>query len=92
MSELEPTGLPPVGVNTTNDYALGAGQNMPNHSTTMNGRGNFVKPMIPTLPIFRTKQEAYRFTAWLLLMADNHLPDEEGAHTLEEVTAAVRNA
>jgi hypothetical protein len=45
------------------------------------------------VPTFRTKQEAYRFAAWLVEMAEVHLPDEEGCelHTFEAVREAIRN-
>lgn len=80
-------------INTLNEYGLGAGQNLPNHSTSMRGRGAFVRPL-PTfdqLPTFRTKQEAYRFAAWLLILSDSHLPNEPGDHTFEQVTEAIKS-
>ena len=79
-----------VTVNTINEYGLMSGQNLPNHSTSLAGKGRFVKTMNTVPPVFRTKQQAYRFIAFLEVMADV-LPDELGSHTLEEVREAVRN-
>lgn len=84
------TQAPPV--NTLNEFVLMAGENLPNHTTTLAGRGKFVASGAQRPPQFRTKQEVYRFCAWALLMADAHsLPDEPGEHTLEEVMEACRN-
>lgn len=87
-------GEAPAPVDTSNDYLLSAGQNLPNHSTSLAGRGRFVRQSFPELPTFRTKQQAYRYAAYLTTMADVHLPDEEGAetHTFEVVLDACRNA
>lgn len=84
---------PPV-VDTTNEYALSSGNNLPNHSTSMAGRGAFVRQSIPDVPTFRTKQAAYRYAAYLITMAEAILPDEEGAaaHEFGVVLHAIRNA
>ena len=79
-------------VNSTNEFMLGYGENMPNHTQTMRGRGKYVKPGLPTPIAFRTKQEVYRFAAWAMTMGDAMLPDEDGAHTFDEVQAAIRNS
>jgi hypothetical protein len=78
-------------VETLNEYMIHYGENLPNHSTSLNGRGKFVKIGMQTPPVFRTKQEAYRFCSYILAMAPL-LPDEPGNHTYEEVEAAIKNA
>lgn len=89
MSEPDET----IAVNTNNEYALSAGTNLPNHSTSLSGRGKFVKAGIPTPPCFRTKQEVYRFCVYALILAEAHgLPDENGSHTFEQIQEAVANA
>jgi len=82
-------------VDTTNEFAVGFGQNLPNHSTSLAGRGKFVRQSSPEFPVFRTKQQAYRYAAYLVELADGaDLPDEDGAeeHTFEVVRNAIRNA
>lgn len=83
---------PPVS--TTNDYGLSAGQNLPNHSTSINGRGAFVRQTLPKIPEFRTRQEAYRYSAYLITMAEIVLPDDNDceAHDFPTVLAAIRSA
>lgn len=88
-----------VPVNTLNEYAISTGQNMDNHTMSMSGRKHFVRQMVPDVPTFRTKQAAYRYAAYILTLADNTLtadgpglPDEDGAHTFEEVLHAIQNA
>ncbi len=78
-------------VNTLNEYMFHMGQNLPNHTVAANGRARFVRVGRGDPPTFRTKQEVFRFCAWALTLGEE-LPDEEGSHTLEEVTAAVRNS
>lgn len=78
-----------VPVNTMNEGAITSGQNLPNHSTSMAGRGKFVGPALQRVPQWRTKQEVYRFCAWAVLMAEV-LPEEEGEHTFEEVIEAIK--
>lgn len=83
MAELPPQML--------NSYVVTRGENLPNHSTSLAGKGKFVG--ISTYPVqLRTAQEAYRLAAWLIVMAEGHLPNEDGAeeHTAEVVLAAVR--
>lgn len=84
----------PAEVNTSNDFLLSASRNLPNHSTSMVGRGNFVRQSLSEIPTFRTKQAAYRYAAYLITMAEVHLPDENGSegHTFEVVLDACRNA
>lgn len=84
----------PTPVRTLNEYMLGHGQNLPNHSTALAGRAAFVTQRVATTPCFRTKQEAYRYAAYLLTMAEAFLPDEEGSetHTFEVVLDACRNS
>lgn len=81
-----------VPVNTLNEFAISAGQNLDNHTASMSGRGKFVRQMMPTVPTFRTKQEAFRYAAYLVTMAESHLPDEDGEHTYEQVLHAIQNA
>lgn len=92
MTNYQPDNSEPeIPVNTVNEYILMTGQNLPNHSTSLAGRGKYVKVGRHGEPIYRTKQEAYRYAAYLLTMADT-LPDEDGAHTYQEVEEAIRNA
>lgn len=65
-------------VNTTNEFLLGL----------TGGDHPMVAPH--SHPTYRTKQEAYRYAAWLLFMADC-LPDEPSKHTFEEVSQAILN-
>jgi hypothetical protein len=78
-----------IAIDTTNEYALHSGTNMPNHSTTLSGRGKFVRTGAER-PIFRTKQAAYRYAAWLLCLAEA-LPDEDDAVSFEQVLEAVES-
>lgn len=87
--DTEPQELTFIQVDTTNEFALHAGTNLPNHSTTLDGRGKFVRTGAER-PVFRTRQSAYRFAAWLLAMAER-LPDEEDAVTFDQVREAVEN-
>jgi hypothetical protein len=82
---------PEVPVNTLNEFAIGAGQNMENSTHAMNGRAHFVRQGMPTVPTFRTKQEAFRYAAYLVTLAEVKLPDEDGEHTYEQVLHAIRN-
>lgn len=80
----------PSPVNTINTGVITTGQNLPNHSLSMAGRGKFVGSGAHEPPRWRTRQEAYRFCAWALLLVDIHdLPDEEGAHTFEQIQEAI---
>lgn len=88
MSHMPPARPP---VNTTNDGIILSGENLPNHSTSMRGRGKFVGSGMQHAPQWRTRQELYRFVAWALLFEERHgLPNEEGEHTLEQVIEACR--
>jgi len=80
-----------IPVNTLNEYAIGYGKNLDNHSSALAGRAGFIRQMTGDVPTFRTKQEAYRYAAYLVSMAEV-LPDEDGAHEFDEVLAAVQNA
>lgn len=83
----------PSEVKTQNDYIIGAGENLPNHSETIRGRGKYIRQMRADIPTFRDRQTAYRFCAYVLAMADV-LPDEEGQEgiTFPEVLDAIRNS
>ena len=92
MAELENVrSVTPV--DTSNDYLLSASQNLPNHSTSLAGRGKFVRQSLHTIPTFRARQEAYRYAAYLVEMAETHLPNEADCeeHTFEAVRNAIRN-
>lgn len=78
-------------VSTQNEFDLTAGENLPNHTTSMMGRGKFVTAGAHRPMIWRTKQSAYRFAAWLLALAEV-LPNEPGEHTYPEVEVAIRNS
>lgn len=84
-----------VTVNTANEYNVRSGMNMANHSTSRRGRAKFVRQMNPTVPTFRTKQEAYRYAAWIVAMAEHvALPDEDDQEGVEfdQVLVAVEDA
>ena len=74
-------------VNVTNEFGLSVGNNLPNHSRSVGGRTKYVTPV--QHPIFRTKQSAYRFMGYLESLAEV-LPDEDKAHTREQVLKAIR--
>lgn len=80
---------PEYTVDTTNEYALHASENMANHSASLAGRGKFITVGVPTYPLFRTKQSAYRFAGYLLSMAEV-LADEDGEHSFEQVLEAIQ--
>lgn len=83
--------LPEIDI--TNRYILGAGENLPNHSATLQGRGKFVRQSLTEIPTFRTRQDAYRYAAYLVTLAEKWLPDEEGceAQDFETVLNAIRS-
>lgn len=76
-----------------NEYLLSCGQNLPNHTMSQAGRGKYVAQSIASIPMFRTKQAAFRYAAWLIELADGQLPDELDAAspTFDEVRNAIRN-
>lgn len=76
-------------VKTDNEYMIQAGENLPNHTTSLTGRGKYVKVGIGKPMTFRTRQEAYRVCAWIMSMVDI-LPNEDGAHSYKEVEDAIR--
>jgi len=78
-------------VDTLNEYVVVSGTNLPNHSTSLEGRGKFVKVASGVPPVCRTKQQVFRLCAWLMSMAEI-LPDEPGEHSYEQVLKAVHNA
>lgn len=79
--------VPPVDAG--NEYLIRADKNLPNHSMTLQGRGAFVRQSTPDVPIFRTRQAAYRYAAWLVELAGHNLPDEEGSHSFEDIREAL---
>lgn len=74
-----------------NEFNLHTGQNLPNHSTSLVGRGRYVRQGHHEIPTFRTRQAAYRYAAWLVQLAGQHLPNEEGCEgcTFDAVREAV---
>lgn len=91
MADEESTKEYPI--DTSNQFFMTGGRNLPNHTTSMQGRGAFVKAALNIVPIFRTKQEAYRYCAYALTIADTiGLPDEPGDHTWEDVLHAIQNS
>ena len=80
-------------IDTANNYLISVGQNLPNHSAALEGRAAFVRQSIAVIPTFRTRQEAFRYAAYLVILAENSLPDEDGCelHTFAAVTSAIRN-
>jgi hypothetical protein len=64
-------------IDTTNEFMLGK-----------NARG-----LMPGMhPMFRNKQSAYRFAAWLLEMSDLLPDDSLGPHSFEQVREAIRRS
>lgn len=64
-----------IEINTMNEFGLGL-------------QMNSIRPI--AFPQFTSKQQAYRFAAWLINMAEM-LPDEPLDHTFDEVNEAIRN-
>jgi len=80
------------GPNTANDFMWLGGTNLPNHSASVAGHPRFVTHAVTKLMMFRNKQDAFRCAAWLVTMADIHLPDDKDAvFTFEEIRQAIRN-
>lgn len=78
-----------LAVRVDNEFGLINGENMPNHTAAMQGRGKFVMQTVNSrATIYRTKQQSYRYIAHLLKLSDT-LPDEDGEHTLAEIQAAL---
>jgi hypothetical protein len=89
----EPEGIDETPeIDTTNDFAMHSGENLPNHTMSLKGLGKFISQGVPTIPVFRTRQAAYRYAGWLISMAEL-LPDEEGceSHDFDSVVNAIRN-
>lgn len=80
-------------INTTNDYLINAGANLPNHSASLQGRGQFVRQSVPDVPTFRDRQTAYRYAAYLITLAEKYLPNENGCEEddFEAVLCAIRS-
>lgn len=77
-------------INTENEFAVTSGQNLANHTSSLQGRGRYIQFSSPIRPM-RTKQAVYRVCAWLLTLAPS-LPDEEGEHSFEEIQEAIENS
>jgi len=65
----------PIEINAINEFGLGL-------------QMNTIRPI--AFPQFTTKQQAYRFAAWLVFMAEM-LPDEPMDHTFLEIADAIKN-
>ena len=79
-----------IAVRVDNEFGLVSGENMPNHTASMRGRGKFVMATTPVPFIIRTRQEAYRLMVHLdHLIEQNDLPNEDGNHTYEQVEEAI---
>jgi hypothetical protein len=80
-------------IKTLNDFLIGSGENLPNHSASVNGRGKFVRQNRSDIPTFRDRQTLYRYCAFLLVLGDV-LPDDDGQEgvTFPEVLDAIRSA
>lgn len=78
-------------IKTDNEFAVHKGENLPNHTVSMNGFPKFVKIGDVQNATLRTRQQAYRLCAYILSMAIL-LPDEDGSHSFEEVQEAIQNA
>lgn len=79
-------------VKTVNDYIIGFGENLPNHSESMSGRGKYVRQMRADLPTFRNRHVAYRYAAYIITMAEL-LPEdkEQEGITFDDVLSAIQN-
>lgn len=93
VNDVTPSAMKREPIDTTNDYLLSAGENLPNHSMSKAGLGKYVTQSLHEIPIWRTRQDAYRYAAYLVTLAET-LPDTEGEEgvTLEHVIASVQNA
>ncbi len=80
-----------LAVRVDNEFGLIRNKNLPNHTASMAGRGNFIAVTNGSRYQWRTKQEVYRFIAHLEALAEAFLPDEDGEHSFDEVNEAVRN-
>lgn len=80
-SSLEPSS---ADINTANEFLLGL--------SSISGQPAIEAAFIR--PVFRSRQQAFRFAAWLATMAET-LPDETPeathAHSFEEILAAIQN-
>lgn len=65
-----------IEVDTTNEFGLGCQAN------------SVVRPI--RFPEFLTKQQAFRFAAWLVFISEV-LPDEPLDHTFLEIAEAIKN-
>lgn len=64
-----------IEINTMNEFGLGL-------------QMKTIRPI--AFPQFTTKQQAYRFAAWLVFMAES-LPDEMLDHSFLEIADAIKN-
>lgn len=85
----DPFSGAPISVENVHGVRIGA--NLPFHTTTKQGRGTFITTSGVGNPVFRTRQEVYRYMAWLLLYTPA-LPDEDPNHSFECIIDAVKKA
>lgn len=90
-------------INTTNDALVMMGANLPNHTTSLQGFGRWVRvgSNAQATMTFRTRQSVYRAVSWLLAMAERaqlpkSSPDEDrrgpDASFVEILTAVFNEA
>lgn len=74
-------------------YTIIGGKNLPNHSTSMEGRGTYVRVTSTSsvsVPTFRTRQEAFRVCAAILRAVEEwELPNEDEDHEFEDILEEV---
>lgn len=86
-----------------NEYMVGKGKNLPNHVLSVSGLGKFIRGIDPrsgsNIFVARTRQQAYRLAAWVLIMAEiANLPDERSEddidrpYTYDEIYNAIMNS
>lgn len=75
-------------MNSQTEFVVMAGQNLPNHSESLAGRGKYVRinghNPNNNIPLFRTRESAYRLAAHLLCAAQG-LPTEDEVITWDEM-------
>src|ERR1700752_4744439 len=82
-----------IDIDTTNEFGWGSGTSMVNSTAGQTGLARWVGMTHNYRgdPVFRTKQRAFRYAAWLVSLAEV-LPDETGdSHTFAEILEAIRN-
>ena len=79
-------------IDTTNEWMLGYSRNLPNHSASKAGYSGFIAMRLSHVPlVFRTRQSAYRFAAYLITMAELLPHENTNEHTFEDILQAIHN-